>query len=362
MTLAHPEHLERPEHHDSQPMLSLPPPTHVRSLALSVLAIGALILMLKYAQAVVIPIVLGVLISYALEPVVAKFERLRVPRAIGAAIALVAVVAATGTMLYQLRFQAITIVQQLPDAARRVRRIIERDGEAPGVAIAQVQQAASELERAADAAAPPPTRPGVTRVQLEQPPFEVGSYLLWGSMSAAAAGAQFILIVFLAYFLMASGNLYRRKLVKMVGSSLTEKKITVQILEQIDHQIASFLMVQVCTSIVVGVASWLAFRWIGLAQAGLWGLLAGIFNSIPYFGPVVVTATIAFVAFMQFGTLDMTLSAAAVAFIITTLEGMLLTPYLTSRAARMNAVAVFIGLLFCDHVEDFKNVGELLGD
>jgi len=70
---------------------------------------------------------------------------------------------------------------------------------------------------------------------------------------------------------------------------------------------------------------------------------------------------------------------------ITTLEGFLLTPWLTSRTARMNAVAIFVGLLFwgwvwnvwgmllavpmlvvikavCDHVEDFKPVSELLGE
>jgi predicted PurR-regulated permease PerM len=370
---------------NGQPMLSLPPPTHVRSLALTIVAVTALMVMLKYAQALFIPLALGILISYALEPLVAKLEGLRVPRAIGAALVLVVVVGAAGTMIYQLRFQAVTIVEQLPEAARRVRRIIERDGQATGSAIAQVQRAANELERAADVAAPPTVRPGVTRVQVEEPPFRVGSYLVWGSVSAAAGAAQVILILFLAYFLMASGNLYRRKLVKIVGSSLTEKKITVQILEEIDRQIASFLLVQVSTSVVVGIASWLAFRWIGLEQAGLWGLLAGIFNSIPYFGPVVVTITIAFVAFMQTGTLEMTISAAGAAFVITTLEGMLLTPYLTSRAARMNAVAVFVGLLFwgwiwevwgvllavpmlmmikaiCDHVEDFKNVGELLGE
>jgi predicted PurR-regulated permease PerM len=368
-----------------EPKLSLPAPTYVRSLALTILAVIALVLMLRYAQAVIIPIVLGVLISYALDPVVAKLVRLRVPRPIGAALVLMMMAGAGGVLAYQLSGQVVTIVDQLPEAARRVRRMVERDGRGGTSPMAQVQEAANELEKAASAATPPPSRPGVTRVQVEDPPLRISSYVMWGSMGAAAALAQLVLILFLSYFLLASGNLYRRKLVKIVGATLTEKKVTVQILEEIDRQIAYFLLVQLCTSIFVGVASWLAFRWLGLQQAALWGLLAGVFNSIPYFGPVTVTGTIAFVAFMQFGTLQMTLTAAAVAFAITTLEGMLLTPYLTSRAARMNAVAVFVGLLFwgwvwevwglllavpmlmmikavCDHVEDFKNVGELLGE
>jgi predicted PurR-regulated permease PerM len=209
--------------------------------------------------------------------------------------------------------------------------------------------------------------------------------VLWGSIGAATAVGQLVLILFLVYFLLASGDLYRRKLVKIAGPSLTKKKITLQILSEIDHQIERFLMVQVFTSTIVAICTWLAFRWLGLQQAAMWGLLAGIFNSIPYFGPVIVTAGTAFAGFVQFGTLRAAAIVGAVSLLITSVEGLLLTPWLTSRAARMNAVAVFIGLLFwgwvwnvwgmllavpmlmvikaiCDHVEDFKSVGELLGE
>jgi predicted PurR-regulated permease PerM len=222
-------------------------------------------------------------------------------------------------------------------------------------------------------------------VQVEQPPVNITSYVMWGSLSLAAAAMQVLLILFLAYFLLASGDLYKRKLVKIVGPSLSRKKITVQILEDIDRQISTFLFIQVATSAAVGIATWIVFLWIGLEQAAVWGLLAGVFNTIPYFGAVIVTATAAVVAFLQFGTIEMALLASAAAFAITTIEGFGLTPWLTSRAARMNAVAVFVGLLFwgwvwgiwgillavpmlmvmkavCDHVEDFKGFGELLGD
>jgi len=122
-----------------------------------------------------------------------------------------------------------------------------------------------------------------------------------------------------------------------------------------------------------------------MEQAAVWGVLAGIFNSIPYFGPVIVTAATSIVAFLQFGDLRMAAIVGGVSLLITSLEGFLLTPWLTSRAARMNAVAIFVGLLFwgwvwnawgmllavpmlmvmkvvCDHVEDFKAFGELLGE
>jgi predicted PurR-regulated permease PerM len=375
---------EAAEPGDAQPPIVVVP-TDIRSAALTILVVLALIVVLQYAQAVVIPVVLGVLLSYALEPIVAVVMRARVPRPLAAGLVVLTLMAAGGVLLYQLSFQAQAIVQRLPDGARRLRETIERSRRT--AALDQVQKAADELERAANTAGgrPAGANTGVTRVQVEQPPLDVGQYVMYGSLGAVAAGGQAILILFLTYFLLASGDLYRRKLVKIVGPSLTQKKVTVQILQEIDRQIESFLLVQMFTSAVVGVASWLAFRTVGLQQAAFWGLMCGLFNSIPYLGPIITSGGIAVVSFLQFGTIEMTLLVSALALAITSLEGFLLTPWLTSRAARMNAVAVFVGLLFwgwvwnvwgmllavpmlmvikavCDHVEDFRGVGELLGD
>jgi predicted PurR-regulated permease PerM len=370
-------------HEADQP--TLPVPVDVRSAALTVLAILALVLMLQYAQAMIIPVVLGVLTSYALDPVVAWLARLYIPRPLGAALLLVTLVGAGGVLLYGLRSEATAVIEQLPVAARRVRQLLENDRGNTASPIQQVQKAATELEKAANAAAPPPAPTGVTRVQVQEAPFNIREYVMWGSMGLVAALGQFVLILFLAYFLLASGDLYKRKLVKMVGPSLTKKKVTVQILEEIDRQIERFLLVQLFTSAIVALATWLSFRAVGVEQAAVWGLLAGVFNSIPYFGPILVSSGLAVVGFMQFGTVRMGLFVAGIALVITSLEGFLLTPWLSSRAARMNAVAVFVGLLFwgwvwdiwgmllavpmmmvlkvvCDHIEDFKGFGELLGD
>lgn len=376
---------QQPEHQGSSGEARTQAIVDVRSAALTVLAVLATVLVLQYAQSMVIPIVLGVLISYALEPIVAALARWHVPRAIGAAVVLIALTGGIGWLIYGLRFEATAIVDQLPKAAAHLRELVENDKPATAGAIQQVQKAATELEKAASAAAPPPPAAGVQRVQVEPPPFNVGDYLVAGSLGIATALGQLVLILFLVYFLLASGDLYRRKMVKIAGPSLTKKKVTVQILLEIDKQIEQFLLVQVFTSTIVAVATWLAFRALGLQQAGVWGVLAGVFNSIPYFGPVIVTGATAVVAFMQFGTIHMMLLVSITSLVITSLEGFLLTPWLTSRAARMNAVAVFVGLLFwgwiwnvwgmllavpmlmvtkviCDHVEDFNAVGELLGD
>jgi predicted PurR-regulated permease PerM len=362
-------------------------PIDIRSVSLTILTVLAIVLILQYAQAVVIPIVLGTLISYALDPIVHVMERARVPRPVGAAVLLIAVTSGIGWLGYGLRDQASEIVNQLPQAARRLRQRLEHDRPKPAAAIQQVQKAATELEKAANAAAPAAAAaaPGVQRVVVEPPPFNITDYLMTGSIGMAAAIGQFVLILFLVYFLLASGDLYRRKLVKIAGPSLSEKKVTLQILFEIDRQIEMFLLVQMFTSVIVAVATWLAFRSLGLNQAAVWGVAAGVFNSIPYLGPVIVTGVTTGVAFLQFDSIRMALLVGGVSLAITSLEGFLLTPWLTSRAARMNAVAVFVNILFwgwiwnvwgmllavpmlmvvkavCDHIEDFKPVGELIGE
>jgi predicted PurR-regulated permease PerM len=167
--------------------------------------------------------------------------------------------------------------------------------------------------------------------------------------------------------------------------TFARKKLTVQVLDRIADQIERFLLVQLFTSLVVGLATWAALWAVGLRQPAVWGLAAGVFNSIPYFGPIIVTGALTVVAFLQFGTFTMALSVAAIALAITTLEGWLLTPTLLSRTANMNQVAVFIGLIFwswiwgvwgmllavpmlmvvkavCDHIEDLQPVGQFLGE
>ncbi len=368
----------------------------VSSLALTVLTVLVVILVLQYAQAFLIPIVLGVLISYALAPLVNLLHGLRIARGIGAAVAVALLVGALGLGVYTLTDQAMAIVANVPPAAQRIRERLRATREAPGGALQKVQQAATEIDRAAqEASAPTPAQQataqrakeqtGVQKVEIVPPAFSANDYLWIGGAGLLGFGAQFVVVLFLVYFFLVTGDLYKRKVVKIAGPTLTHKKITVQILDDINLQIASFMRVQVLTSFIVAVATGIALWWFGVEQFVVWGILAGIFNSIPYLGPVAVTAGLGVVTFMQFDDLWKTASVCGVAFTITSLEGFLLTPMLMSRAAQMNPVAIFVGLLFwswvwgvwgavlavpmlmmlkaiCDHVEDLQPIGELLGE
>jgi predicted PurR-regulated permease PerM len=372
------------------PPVVIQSPVGIRAMTLSVLATIAAILMLQYAQGVLIPIVLGLLIAYSLEPVVRGIARAKVPRSIGAAVVLLVLLAGLGMATYSLAGEAMQVLSELPQAAQRIRARVQAHGRKPGGAIQKVQKAATELEKTAQVAsaqAEPQTKPSepVTKVEVVQPTVNVTSYLYSGGMGLAALAGQATVVLFLVYFFLATGDLYKRKIVKIAGPRLWQKKLTVQILDDINRQIASFMLVQVVTSALVGAATMAALWYLGLHQWIIWGLLAGIFNSIPYLGPVIVTGGLGLVAFLQFDDIQRTLIACGAAFVITSLEGFLLTPALMGRAARMNPVAVFVGLLFwswiwgvwgavlavpmlmmlkavCDHIEDLQPIAELLGE
>jgi predicted PurR-regulated permease PerM len=368
-----------------QAEISTPADISVRSVMLTVLAGAATMAVLYWAREVFIPIVLSILIGYALEPVVVGLMRLHLPRALASLIVVIGLTGSIGYAAYSLTDDVTAIVADLPEAAAKLRQALHYEPGEEG-AIQHVQQAAEELQKTADeAAGRNPASSGVQRVRVEEPAFDVREYLSWGSASLIAFGGQAVLVVFFVFFLLASGDLFKRKLVKLAGPSLEKRKITVQILDEINTQIERFLVVRVVTSAVVGVATWLAFRALGLNEAGLWGMAAGVFNSIPYFGPVIVAVGTFVVAFLQFGTVTMGVYVAGISLVITSLEGWLLTPWLTSRTARTNEVAIFVGLIFwsfvwglwgtllavpmlvaakacCDRIEDLKPIGELLGE
>lgn len=362
-------------------------PVNVYSFSLALLTVLAVIFMLQWAKAIFIPLMLGVMISYALSPPVNLMRKWRIPRAIGAAVLLLGIVGGIGSLGYSLSDDAAKLIETLPAAAQKIRLARLEGRRTSEGTMENVQKTATQLERAAsETGAPVPAVPrGVTRVQIEKPKLNVKEYLWMGTMSAFGLAGQLTVVLFLAYFMLVSGDAFRRKLVKISGPTLSRKKITLRVLDEITDQIQRYLLVQIFTSILVGVVTWLAFLWIGLEHAAIWGIAAGVFNTVPYLGPVIVTGGTALVAFLQFGTVGMALLVAGTSLVVTSLEGYLLTPWLTARASRMSPVVVFVSVLFwgwlwgvwglllgvpiimiikavCDRVEDLEPIGELLGD
>ncbi len=376
-----PEPQSEPETDPERILLHMP--VDIRSMSLGVLAVLASLFVLHWAKDVFIPVMLGILSSYALSPIVNWLERYRIPRWLSAAVVLIAILGGTGATVWSLRGQAAQLVEALPAAAQKLAGALRTPASAAPSPLETVQKAATQLEQAARGESQVNAR-GVTRVVIEPKRFNIKDYLWSGGIGLAALMGQTTVVIFLTYFLMLSGDTFRRKMLKLAGPNFSDKKITLQALHEVADQIQRYLQVQLLTSVVVGVLTWLALLALGLDNAAVWGIAAGALNLIPYVGSVIIAGASAMVAFLQFGTLNMALVVGGSSLLVHALTGNLLTPWLTSRASRMSPVAVFVGVLawgwlwgvwglllgipilmmvkaVCDRVDDLKPIGEFLG-
>ena len=246
--------------------------------------------------------------------------------------------------------------------------------------IQQLQQAVTELEKTTGPAKPADATP-VTIVDTVDVQRQMMNY----ARSAGSYLTTGILLLFLVYFLLAEGDMFKQKLVKLSGERLSQKKVTVAMIDEMTAQIGQFVFYQFWSGLLVGILTWAVFAWLGVRYAGLWGVAAGVLNCIPYFGPTIILAASSGAAFLQFRDVATVSLVALPGIAITSLEGFLLAPIALGRAARVNSVAVFVSVMFwgwlwgalglviavpilmciktvCDHVESLSAYSELLGD
>jgi predicted PurR-regulated permease PerM len=330
-----------------RPSVPIRRPVDVRGTALTVLMVFASVFVLQWARPMLVPILLGILSSYALDPVVKRLEQWRIPHGIAATSVFLMTLGFVGVIAYALSQQLPELVDRLPSAAQELREAIEtRRTVGPGP-VAKVQEAANELQKLSGADAPASTaRRSVPTVAIEKKPFDLGDYLWQGSVSVTTFIGDAILVLFLALYLLLAGDMFRRRFVEIAGPTLSRKKITLQILDSISLQISRYLFVRAVISAIVAVGTFAAFWAIGLTEPAAWGIAAGLLNVIPYLGPIVITGASGVAGFVQFHTLSMAVLAAGLASAVAFVEAYVITPWLMSRQAEMNPAAVFIGLIF----------------
>lgn len=359
-----------------------------RSLAWSVhlLAACAVVGVLHVARPVLVPIVLAVFLFYALDPVVDRLEQWHLPRALGAIAVVVLVLGGAAAGLVALWPQADAVITRIPNAADELRRTLREARTSGSVdsALRKVQAAAKAIDAAAAEGVEPAAPPrGTLRVEVAGP-WRVSDMLWTGGMGALGLFGQAISILFLTIFLLIEDDAFKRKLVQRM-STRGEKRVTVEILNDIAGQVERFIWVQATTSLGVAVVTAAGLWALGVDQPVVWGLFAGLMNLVPYFGPLIVTLVLTGVAFLQFGTLSQAALVSGMTLLVTTLEGNLITPHLLSRAASLNLVAIFVGITFwswvwgvvgmllavpilmaikvtCDRVDGLQGIAEFIGD
>jgi predicted PurR-regulated permease PerM len=349
------------------------------------LAVVIVVAALSLAQGFFVPVFVSIILALALARSVRKLERI-MPRWLASAMVVVTLVGVLGAGAYSLSAEVAGAIAELPKATRTLRQAARVFLRQKGGSLEQLQRAIDELERTATESTERPTTPsGVTAVQVVEPPVDFGNVMWLGSQGVLWIGAQLTLVLFLVYFLLAYGDLFKRKLIRLSGDTLTKRKVTVQLIDEIGDSVAKTISHLTLTSVVVGVATTICLTLLDVNYAALWGLAAGLFNFIPYVGPLMVAAGLFLAGIVQFGDLPTAALVGGVSIAITSVEGFVFTPIVFGRAARVNPVAVFVGFLFwgwlwglwgmllalplllimrvvADKVEDLSPLAELLSD
>jgi predicted PurR-regulated permease PerM len=385
--------------------------SHPLRLPILILATVAFIFSLQMAKAFFIPLIFSVLLAYTLNPIVATLERWKISRLISTSIVLLSLLFGAGLATNSLINEFNAIVVRLPEAARQLTKQIAKTQDELPSTMQQIQAVATEFETATNPVSSPASRSSTTAPinkaskaielnpskrpveqknqkntdQNQASRFQVRDWVVAGSFGVAGFVGQMTMIFFLLFFLLSSGDRYKRKLVKITGPSLSSKKITVLILDAINKSLQKYMFMLFVTTVMLVVLMWIGLRCLGVENAGAWAVAAGCLHIIPYVGTILFTAALAASTLVQFGSISQTLIVVAVSLGITILVGTLITTWMTGRLAKMNPLAIFIGLLFwgwlwgiwglllgvpivvmirvvAEHVDGLQSVAELLSE
>jgi predicted PurR-regulated permease PerM len=333
--------------------LRLPVHVNARGMALGILATVAFVFALQWAKNFLVPLLLGIFIAYTLSPVVRWLERWHVKRAIGATLVTAAILVGMALTIQRVQGEFFNIIDELPSLTHKVTKLLMQASDGQPSTIQQVQAAAAEIEQAASNAGSDARRAmqkKSAQASAAASPggsnFRVMDWLLAGSVGLASFISQATMVIFLVFFLLLAGDTFKRKLVKLTGPSLSRKKVTVHILEDINSSIQNYMFMLLVTNTLLALLMWGVLRMVGLENAGAWAIFAGVAHIMPYFGPLLITSATGLVAFLQFESLRMVILVAGASLAIATLVGMVVTTWMTGKIAKMNPAAVFVSLLF----------------
>jgi predicted PurR-regulated permease PerM len=341
-----------------------------RGWAVTVLAVLACLYTIYFARGFLLPITCALLLSFVFSPVIRALGRVHIPAPAGAALIVLAFVSVVGFAGYRLAGPVQVLVGRAPEALRKagVRlRVVSKP-------VDRVTEAAEQVEKATavDGASRTP------QVVLRGPSL-VSRFV--GTTQVFIESA--LEIVLLLFFLLAAGDLFLEKLVKVLPL-VADKRNAVRIARAIERSISQYLVtatvLNIGEGIVVAVAMWV----IGMPAPVVWGVMVACLEFIPYIGMLVITSVLTVVGLTTFPTLSHALAAPAVFFVINTIQGNFITPLAMGRRLTLNPVALLVGLSFwwsvwgvagalvavpllaafkivCDHLPSLAPIGEFLG-
>ena len=342
------------------------------AVAVKGLFILALFYTFYFARSFLLPIVLAVLLSLILYPAVRALKRIAIPESAGAAIVVLSLAGLLGTALYQLFEPASEWISKMP----RITEQVERKLWNVRKSMEEMSKAAKKVE--ALTSVDSQTTQRQPQVSVSNEPSLMSRIMTGTQNMLIAAGATLVLL----FFLLASGDLFMRKLVRVLPT-LTDKKKAVAVARTIQSAMAQYLFTITCINAGLGIATAFLMHLLGMPNPLLWGVMVALFNFVPYVGAAASGVVLTIVAFVTFSDLNDILLVPLLYFALETIEGQFITPYLTGKSLTLNPVMIFVSMLlwgwlwgvvgalmavpilmtlkiFCDHVESLRAVGEFV--
>jgi predicted PurR-regulated permease PerM len=343
--------------------------TEVRSVAITGLFVLAVLYTLFFARAFLLPIVLAVLLDFLLSPVIRALKRVRIPEPIGAAIVILVLLGVIGGAAYTLTDPARDWIQKAPQSLAKVQGRL-RELRQP---VDQMTRTAEQVEAATEV-----SKPGPQEVVLRGPRL---SERLFGSTLSVIVGVLETLI--LLYFLLAVGDLFLQKLIKVLPL-LRDKKKAVAIARETEASISTYLLTVAAVNVGLGVAVTVVMLLLKMPNAMLWGTLAALAEFVPYLGATVMMGLLAMAGLVTFPNAGQALLVPVAYVAVNLVQANFISPTVLGRRLTLNPVAILVGLAFwwwiwgvggafiavpllatfkivCDHVESLAPIGEFLG-
>jgi predicted PurR-regulated permease PerM len=307
----------------------------LRPNPIGVLAVLGVGYTLYFARSFLLPITFAVLLSFVLSPLVRGLGRLRIPTALAAALVVLSLAGGVGFGVYQLAGPVQSWSEKAPQAIARTERELRRLFRP----FQKVTQTAKQVESAAGEVGGAEQRPA-QEVVVRGPGF---LSRVFGSTSRVVAAL--LQIVILLYFLLAAGDLFLRKLIKLLPN-LTDKLTAVRIARQTQTSVSTYLGTAALINLIEGVVVAGAMQLIGMPNPLLWGAAAFLLEFVPYLGAAALTVVLFVAGLATFQNLGQALLPPGALLLINLLQANLLYPVLQGRRLALNPVAVFVGIAF----------------
>ena len=341
----------------------------IRSLAITGLFVLAVLYTLFFARAFLLPIVLAVLFDFLLSPIIRTLKRARIPEPLGAALVILSLLGAVGAGAYSLAEPAREWMAKAPQSINRVQSRL-RELRKP---VEQVTRTAEQVEAATEVSKSGPQEVVVRGPRLSERLFGTTQSLLTGAMET----------IILLYFLLAAGDLFLQKLIKVLPL-LKDKKKAVAIARETEASISTYLFTVALVNVALGIVVTLVMLLIGMPNAILWGSMAALAEFIPYVGATVMLGTLAMAGLVTFPDIGHALLVPGAYLAVNLIQANFISPAVLGRRLTLNPVAILVGLvfwwwiwgvggafiavpllatlkIFCDHIESLAPIGEFLG-